>query len=476
MNNRKSTVSFIYHRRAGLSLIEVLIGLTVTLIVLGAMAGAFRFASEEMAKGRASLELTNRLRSVENLLREDLRRLTVELKPYHNLPTSPEGYAEIVDGPATDARNDILAGAGNVETVNNLLIGDFDDFFAGTIRSDGRPFRGRRGNGIEQSHLAEVAWFTAFVDDDGDGSIEPDEGELLRLYRRQLLVKPSLGLLSDNLTQAQVNRFIQENDISVRVEVDPGNTGMLRVVANSLQELAVRGNRFAHRQQPLPHQSNLRTDFLRDGLREENSGIATFVHRRALDQSDLLLTDLAAFDIRVFAPDAVSQVRFGPGNELQRSIVDLALPTDLGARIGTGGVFTYSNLFSANGEFAVGGDVQILNRVGAFVDLGKLNSTDASELQRSPAMTPALTGRGQQSYGDDVFDTGTSFYDQSGNANQFASNGIDDGNVVGVVDTDERLVPPYGTPIRGIEVVIRTYEPIAGQATQITMKQSMIPQ
>jgi len=105
MNYRKSTFHVLQNKRAGLSLIEVLIGLTVTLIVLGAMAGAFRFASEEMAKGRASLELTNRLRTVENLFRDDLRRLTVELKPYHRLPATPEGYVEIIDGPVIDARN-----------------------------------------------------------------------------------------------------------------------------------------------------------------------------------------------------------------------------------------------------------------------------------------------------------------------------------------------------------------------------------
>jgi hypothetical protein len=484
MHNSKSNLSFVYQRRSGLSLIEVLIGLTVTLIVLGAMAGAFRFASQEMAKGRASLELTNRLRSVENLLREDLRRLTVELKSYHRLPASPEGYAEIVDGNGTDARNDILAGFGNAESVNNLLVGDFDDLFAGTIRSDGRPFRGRRGNGLEESHLAEVAWFTAYIDDDGDGTIEPDEGELLRLYRRQLLVKPSLGLLAQNLTAAEVNRFVQLNDISVRVEEDPGNAGRLRVEANSLQELSIRGNRFAHINRPIPHECNFRPAFLIDGLRGENSDIANFVHRRTSDQSDLLLNDLAAFDIRVFAPDAFSQYRFANSAEAPSEVFDLALPTDIGIRIGAGGNFAYDALFAPGGGFGSENPVP-RNRIGAYVDLGKdLNPNISGLLQRRPAPTDRLVNGGTQIrdalvYIQNVFDTGTSFYDSDPNSNPFGANGIDDGSSVmgnNIVDVDERFVPPYATTIRGLEFVIRTYEPISGQVSQITVRQSMVPQ
>ena len=527
MTYRKSTFHVLQTRRAGLSLIEVLIGLTVTLIVLGAMAGAFRFASQEMAKGRASLEMTNRLRSIENLFRDDLRRLTVELKPYHRLPAPPQGYAEIIDGVAIDARkvDDTAATAGRDGTVENMLLGDFDDIFAGTIRSDGRPFRGRLQPvpggiaTIEESHLAEVVWFTTFSDLDFDGDVEPDEGDRIRLFRRQLIVKPSLGILGANMTIPAVNQFVQNNDISVLVQPDPANAGMFRVVANSLEGLARRGNRFAHLQTAYPQTSSmnavgwLRSD---DQYEDENAVTRTFPHRRASDQSDLLISDVAAFDIRVFAPDAVSLVTWDTAlPESVRPMIDLARPADLAWQIAaqTTSAGGFSNKFydslsaSFVNETAGTVAVQRVNRTGAYVDLGRNalagsqilgvppgdtimlardidvgGTAVAGALQSLPTGTDRvpLTGtlkRMPLPYTEFVFDTGTSEYDSSTlfGALPLGTNGIDD-NDDGIIDSDEKLLPPYNVRIRGIEMSIRLYEPNAGQATQMTLRQSMVPQ
>ena len=60
--------AFRSHRRSGLTLVEILIALSMTLIVLGVMTSAFRFASEEMQNGRALIELANRARIVEDQL------------------------------------------------------------------------------------------------------------------------------------------------------------------------------------------------------------------------------------------------------------------------------------------------------------------------------------------------------------------------------------------------------------------------
>jgi hypothetical protein len=525
MTYRKPIFHVLQKQRAGLSLIEVLIGLTVTLIVLGAMAGAFRFASQEMAKGRASLEMTNRLRTIENLFRDDLRRLTVELKPYHRLPGSPQGYAEIIDGGAIDARNiaDDGTTADRNESVANLLVGDIDDIFGGTIRSDGRPFRGRLQvlptvtATIEESHLAEVVWFTTFSDIDGDGDIEPDEGDRIRLFRRQLIVKPSLGNLGANLTIAGVNQFVQNNDVSVLVQPDPDNAGRFRVVANSLEGLARRGNRFAHNQTAYPQTSTMNLVWLRsdDQYEDENAVTRTFPHRRASDQSDLLISDVAAFDIRVFAPDAVSLVKWDTAvPQGVRTIVDMALPGDLAWQIaaqttGTGAGFNNKFYDNANASFvnetAGSVAVQRVNRTGAYVDLGNSASPGSlilsvpagdnvtaerdvgsnpivvvGALQSAPAVTPVVAGtqRPLLSYAaQPVFDTGTSEYNSSTlyGALPLGTNGIDD-NDDGIIDGDEKLLPPYDVRIRGLQMMLRLYEPNAGQATQITLKQSMVPQ
>ena len=443
----------VHSQREGLGLIEVLIGLTVTLIVLGAMAGAFRFASQQMAKGRASLELTNRLRTVENLLRSDLRRLTVELKPYHRLPATPEGYAEIIDGPLTDVQATTLSA-----TVpnDNLLLGDFDDVLAGTIRAIGRPFRGRYLNGIQESHLAEVAWFTTYSDDDGDGLIEPNIGEGIRLYRRQLVIKPSLGILGAFTSLGAANQFIQNNDVSCRVEDFTAAGGApFRVTANSLQDLAQRRNRFAHNFGVYPQTAIMNLTFLlsdRQYLLPDNNTPANYVHRRASDQSDLLLSDIAAFDVRVFAQNAQSQT--------DASGDFVAGATELGWRGGT----------------ALGASS---NRIGDYVDLGK-GGTAGVLLQNGMPTTAAAGGRPALTYlvTQPVFDTGTSFYDRTtaGGAIPVGSNGIDD-NTNGAVDEDaEKIAAPYNTPIRGLEVIVRLYEPNSGQASQVTMRQSMVPQ
>ena len=216
--------------RSGLTLVEIMIALTMTLIVLGAMMTAFQFASEQMQMGRAVMEMANRLRVAEELLRDDLSNLTVDPRPYTE-STNPNGYFEIVEGPlrdlsfpltAFDAGNDgILDGildsngnlvpnpidvatTGGVDLNGNFVDdrfdstmpgnsykGDYDDVWMGTVRSDQQPFRGRYispnktitvgsntysnldptavfTTDIIESPMAEICWWTAYTDDNGN--------------------------------------------------------------------------------------------------------------------------------------------------------------------------------------------------------------------------------------------------------------------------------------------------------------------
>ena len=240
-SNVRMTGPFAASRRLGLSLIEVMIAMTMTLIVLGAMMQAFKFASTEMAKGRAGLEMTNRLRAAQNLLRRDLDRLTVEAKPYFDLTETPRGYFELVEGIRTDVNlhlDDTTTPAVDEDTRSNLAVGDFDDVWSGTIRSDGEIFRGRAVETIPSgaatlrvheftSQFAEVIWFVTFTDADGDGVPEAAAGDQIQLRRRQLLIDPTNALLLAEIAKpgrfptsslAAVNAFFQNNDISARVE------------------------------------------------------------------------------------------------------------------------------------------------------------------------------------------------------------------------------------------------------------------
>ena len=55
-------------------------------------------------------------------------------------------------------------------------------------------------------------------------------------------------------------------------------------------------------------------------------------------------------------------------------------------------------------------------------------------------------------------------------------NGLDDdGN--GLIDDagEKETAPPYGFPLRGIEVRIRCYEPTSRQVRQITVRHTFVP-
>jgi len=83
-------------------------GLTLVEVLVATMMSAFSYGSNEMQKGRATIELNNRLVNAEEQLRRDLDRITVELKPYQQLSGQPSGYVEIIDGPGVDATTTVF--------------------------------------------------------------------------------------------------------------------------------------------------------------------------------------------------------------------------------------------------------------------------------------------------------------------------------------------------------------------------------
>ena len=527
-NLKRSTES------TGFTLIEVLVGLTATLLILLAMVQAFKFASNEMQEGRASLELTSRLRATQSLLRDDLRRLTVEAKPYYSLASAPNGYFEIADGPKVDINNlaDDPASPTVVESTTNLIVGDYDDIFAGTIKSDGPPFRGRGliPGSVVESSFAEVAWFTTFTDADNDGFAEPADGDQIRLFRRQLVIRPDAILNPDLITPGTpdplsinaVNNILQNTDVSARVVLISTGPPRFNIFANSLSDLTFRGNRFGHQQftvavdRRLPQNGVIGQALLQSDPQYQNpTGVGgTFTHRRSSNQNDLMLNDLAAFDIRVFEPGANSLVKTVTGSS-PTNVLNVAEPSDVATRVSLVGISNAIGLEGTfNGEFGdVGGNVNTLleengtaeggatvavaaiNRTGAYVDLGK-NPFSGAPFELLPMTTPRLPPmpgtliRQALPFGDNftfvsggttftqpvaVFDTGTPEYDRLP-TNSFGTNGIDDNGDGNIDDFNgERLVAPYAGRIRGLEFVIRLYEPTTNQVTQMTLKQSMLP-
>ncbi len=380
--------------RNGYTIVELLIAMTMTLIVLGAMMAAFAWGSQKMHTGRAGVDLISKLQTATELLRNDLEQISVQAKPHHFVPTPPSGYLEIVEGNRRDTNAEDLK-VNQLSGGDNSYLGDDDDVIAFTMKATDEPFVGV-GNGLTESHYAQVVWFVA------------DR----RLYRKIVLVRPDLGL--------------QVNDRNVR---------------KSLHSLGYRGQRLGHKNGRDPH-----TSFLQRGELLSQC-----------EQSDIVLSNVIGFDIKVFEPNALTySVRADAMPNAP--IVGVISPSDIGARSGIG-----QNLLGAVSR-------------GAFVDLG----SRAASPQGEP---PVLLGPPHRRYHESVYDTGTSQYDND-QVNDRGNNGIDNrpyfgvGEPNGVIDDAEEKtsLPPYNVPLRGLQISIRVVEPNTKQVRQLSVVKSFAAQ
>ena len=508
--------------RNGLTLIEIMIALTMTLIVLGAMAQAFKFASGEIAKGRATLEMSNLLRNAEQLLRTDLAGLTVEVRPHTE--SVPDGYFEYVEGPGIDS-----SAAGTLDG----YLGDVDDVLAFTSRNLEGKFRGRvnypTGGGafrrdIVQSAYAEIIWYTDETDVNNDGIVLNADGNInyndtISLYRRVLLIRPNLndgtflplstgefdadapgGDLLDNPAYQQALMFFVNNDISARWIDSNGDGNRDQIVANSLADLGRRENRFGHDSTVYPHEIDI------EGVKQTKAGAANLngaVLNLDFSGDDIVLTNLAAFDLQVYSPD------------LNVDMVDVD---------GVGGEETF--VASSEAGYTGWHDASSTTvPAGGFVDLGAdpdgnqdandpvtgnriYNFFDRSNpLKRRFTTAPVLASQEfdlRQDFASDpancinfssYYCTWSPHYESDG-VNQAdyvidrssptqetltlideGTNGFDDDRANGVDDDGEKETsPPYPYPVRGLKTTFRVIEKNTKQLRQTSVIQNFLPQ
>jgi len=385
------------HARFGLSLIEIMIAMVMTLIVLGAMMAAFSYGSREMHHGRAAIDLISRLQSAESQLRTDLERITVDVRPHHFQSSPPNGYLEIVEGPRSDYNGtDYIIDSATKG--NNSHLGDNDDYISFTMKAAAEPFR----NGAAKSHYAEVHWYLI-------GN---------KLHRR-------LKLLGENSLAATGYR---ENREYHSPPADPNlqSTGLSCSSGSSLRQTDLPPP------VPAPHNCTV-----------------------VLSPSTVVLTNVIAFDVQVYDPDARRYV-VRAGADPEDPIVDIADPSEIGAQLGVD-----------NGQLSP------FCR-GAYVDLGKGRGARGA--------TPILFNLPHPRYGSQtIYDTGTSQYDND-EVNDRARNGIDDepffedGSPNGIVDDagEKTSLPPYNVPLRGIKISMRVIEPNTKQIRQLTIIKSFV--
>ncbi|MEI8228400.1 MAG: hypothetical protein WCH77_09090 [Planctomycetota bacterium] len=425
------------------TLVELLVSSTIALMVMGSVATLFGIFSRASSNSQAIVDMSSRMRTTANRLRQDLAGLTAPLTP----PLSPEsnaGYFELIEGPWTDSTD----GSGNLITASSTtsILADTDDALLFTTRSSAGPFEGRysedmnqngildagedlNGNGVLdvntiESSTAEVAWFCR---PSASGTVAGLQ--LQTLYRRQLLVVGYVGATpffsagsgTNNQITGTLPVIYNTYDISLRS--DPTVSGAL--VPNTLGDLTRRENRFFHGNSFSSAFPSTTTGLTFDSTTREGE--------------DVVLTNVIGFDARVFDPDAKPMT--------------------------TGGTVVYPNEQGYTGPTA--GAFR-----GCMLDLGRCPSASTT-LSGSAAAKSRLTATydtwntAYESNGVDDDDGGSGPVDEG-------TNGVDNSSPADNIPDDpgeDETAPPYSRPLQAIEIRIRCYDPTSREIRQVTVRQ-----
>ena len=146
--------------RTGFTLVEMLVAMTVTLLMMAALARAFAYVGTQIQESRADTQLATSLRDVTTKLQDDLGQCTVELKPNTGLEEDQNGYFLYYEGPVTDATSSLFRADNSSGTLQlkDARYGDFDDYIAFTAVAKGSQwFRGKVPRYILNRKTAELA-------------------------------------------------------------------------------------------------------------------------------------------------------------------------------------------------------------------------------------------------------------------------------------------------------------------------------
>jgi len=373
-----------------------------TLVLLGLVAQLFSILGSGVNGSRNSVEMADRLRTVQYTLRHDLAGATAFGRTPPLDPASGLGFFEIIEGPWHEYRNMVPA------TSDERLVGDCDDMLIFTTRAVGEPFTGKvDATYAVQSPYAEVMYFC----NPTDNTTNPT---MYTLHRRQRLVMahPNAGAFQVSGNNTAPLAVAAMSDISCR------QVGSV-LVPNTLGDLTKRENRFM-RTGTFPYD----IDF--DQKQQFPLGGERF-------GEDIILTNVIAFDVKVFDP-AVSVQRHG----------DMAVfPGEPG----------YDPAYPPHAAAGI---------TGAFVDLNWAGGSLLPFGAPFPPAGGAFQGRGLSTkFGHMVapkyptYDTWSTHYG------------------IGTAAGPDAYQPPYPVPLRGIEITIRCYEPASRQIRQVTIRHSL---
>ena len=487
-----------FYNRRGLTLVELMVASTLGLMLVIGVVEAFKRITSAVSKGRASVELSGKLRTATNLMRDDFAGITANGDPIDSGLTAT-GYFEIIEGMDNDFHN--LFG-----NLTETLSGDTDDILMFTSRRLSRPFSGKIASSlinrpsrpgdyysIIHSQSAEVIYWLEYrntenltnkVDDDGDGTFdELDEivqdtlthnnMPLPSLRRRALLIRPDLNLndgcirpLDPNIPEIDLREFLNENDISIRVENG-------KIIANSLEDLAIRGNRVARQiSDVFPNKISPAHFPFKYG---EHAG------------EDILIDQVIGFDVQVFDPIAkvyqsptgdAALVPTDPGYQRESDkFIDDDKDNDpivvgSGAYVDLGFAYRYKN-WPKGVEKDTHQDHQYWKKchhLGTFC--WAPNPKSFLNSVALPFTYPMYFQYGQYF----TFDSWTGSYERDGFDQDLDGmvdegfNGRDD-DQSGIADdpAERETAPPYAGPLYGFQVIVRGFQNSQQQMRQFTV-------
>ncbi len=584
----------------GFTIVEMLIAMAVTLLMMVALGRMFQSVGRGMQDSRANVEMSAKLRTVTFTLNNELSRCTAMMKPPLKAADGA-GYLTYYDGPMSDASTLIFTGATGPGVVDDIpdyrstsRYGDFDDYLAFTaVAADDAHFSGvvpeflvlggasTAPMTITSKYAEIVYWVRPVFEADGTVVDRNNDGlpDRMNLHKRVLLIRPDLNVngLLPGLTMATTQTWpanyrdmvtvFQNADLSMRrpLKADgmPGDVAD-GIAANSLSDLTLPHNRFAHVRVPggtaayqlgtgtstsltsmpvLDLNGPIAGDYLStkslSRTLESNGGLlkADYALSGLRTGEDVLLSNVLAFDVRSFDPQAPVLIHVGadgtPGlsgafGELGSDDVVLT-PTDPGFRTALEGNSpaidpTNSNpwqfILASRGAFVdldyvykAGGTVRasatpatlnnLHRNINAYCDTA-FSGFDVSRSVANYQFRLGLykSGRHLQHRGflfyQPAYDTFALDYEYDGynqgpvgtNAGTVwyaagqpsasapideGNNNLDDGGSSGVDDDQERETgPPVSAPLRALQVQIRIDDQSTRQSRQMVVTQEFV--
>jgi len=417
------------------TLVEMLVAMTASLILFGAVMTIFQLLSETVGRSRRMGRLDEDLCGVTTQLQQDLAGVTAN-KDGNGL-SSPvpagivDGYFEVIEGPSSDLWDNSAAVAVNkaLNPLPNRIVGDVDDMLFFTTRSVGNdPFTGKFGNTNTTSFEAEVAYFCK-------PTPNTSNPQLYTLYRRQNLIigaaavapfdskgsMPFPGLggpppAQPGQIQAGWLDFYDRYDLSVRRERINQIDYLYLNTANDLQR---RRNRFAH--DPVSNGFIPPADHGISGIDPSVNNCLSL--SRARINEDSLLTNVIGFDVRLLEPDPSACERIAPDT---------------------------TRLQPGDRDYWAAGAVNVTSAAtNIFVDLGynryATNNNNPQSVSWYFSGYGAVSGLRGSASTSCTYDTWSTYYTE---------NGVDDDGFGG----NENESSPYPYSLPGIQVTVRLYD------------------